>query len=188
MSGRGLCGELRRVGCHEGERTFRIAAIFRQIEMHPSDQIPGWMETLQEILQACLGGGERRCESRCQLRPECPQDVRRQVFGPGHHGRCQHQAGELRLGGWPHGQHDRGRREAVVRRLKADRGHVPPGEIPPPGKDGRQGFRKLTRSEPQKSVSAAPGERLLQTRHGLFMHRRRVFSPFGQKMPVRRQT
>ena len=71
---------------------------------------------------------------------------------------------------------------------QAQRPHVSRREVAPPDEGGGQGLADLARPQLQKAVPGAPGERLLQTRHGLFMHRRRVFSPFGQKMPVRRQT
>ena len=65
-------GKLRRIGCHEGERTFRIAAIFREIEMHPSDQIPGWMETLQEVLQARFSPRQATWRKPLPVLPRAP--------------------------------------------------------------------------------------------------------------------
>ena len=43
--------QARGVGGEKGERRFRVLAIFRQIEMHPADQIPGRMTRLEKILQ-----------------------------------------------------------------------------------------------------------------------------------------
>ena len=51
MLGFGGGREARRIGRHEGEREVRIAAVFRQIEMDPADEGPGWMALGEETLQ-----------------------------------------------------------------------------------------------------------------------------------------
>ena len=44
MLGLGLGRQAGGVGRHEGEGLVRIAAVFRQIEMHPTDQVPGGVQ------------------------------------------------------------------------------------------------------------------------------------------------
>ena len=75
-----------------------IAAVFRQIEMHAPDQVPGRVQCGQEALQSGLGGGERRGEGLRHLIPQRQQDILGQIFGPRHHRRGQHQRGEFGSG------------------------------------------------------------------------------------------
>ena len=93
--GRGLGGQARRVGRHEGEGLFGVAAVFRQVEMHAADQVPRRVQRVQEALQAGSGGGEGCGEGQRQFIPQRQQDGLGQVFRPGHHRRGQHQGGEL---------------------------------------------------------------------------------------------
>jgi len=64
----GLRRQARGVSGEKRERRFVVLAVFGQIEMHPADQIPGRMQTLEEILQRLLRllqpGAERRVEFR----------------------------------------------------------------------------------------------------------------------------
>src|SRR5215469_3702365 len=51
-----LGGQAGAVGRHEGEGLVGIAAVFRQIEMHPTDQVPCPIQGGQEI---CMPSGRR---------------------------------------------------------------------------------------------------------------------------------
>ena len=51
MLGFGLGRQPRGVGRHEGEGLLRIAPVFRQIEMHPPDQVPGGVQVLEKGLK-----------------------------------------------------------------------------------------------------------------------------------------
>ena len=75
--GAGLSGEARRVGRHEGERLFGVAAVLRQVEMHAADQVPGRVQRVEEALQAGAGSGERGGEGLRQFVPQRQQDRRR---------------------------------------------------------------------------------------------------------------
>ena len=110
MLGLAMRRELRRVGGHKGERRFRIATVFRQIEMHASDQIPSRVQPFQEALQIrlCRRQGNGNCSS--DLCPQRPQNVSGQVFGPRHHRPSQHQRGKFSVGWRRNIRHDRRRR------------------------------------------------------------------------------
>ncbi len=58
----GLRRQARRVSGEKGERGFRIAAIFGQVEMHPAYQIPGRVTALEEFLQRAAGFGKLGAE------------------------------------------------------------------------------------------------------------------------------
>ncbi len=66
----GLRREPRGVGRHEGERVVRVAAVFRQVEVHAADQVPGRVQRLEEVLQARFGRVEGGGEGLCRLVPE----------------------------------------------------------------------------------------------------------------------
>ena len=87
----GLGGEAGGVGRHEGEGPVGIAAIFRQVEMDPADQVPGRIQAGQESLQVCSRGGKGRGERARHLVPQRGQDIPGQILGPRHHRRGQHQ-------------------------------------------------------------------------------------------------
>ena len=91
----GLGREPGGVGGHEGERVFGIAAVLRQIEMHPSDQIPGRVQPLEEGLQVQPRPGQRAGEGGAQFPPQRRQHLGGQIFRPGHHRSGENQAGKL---------------------------------------------------------------------------------------------
>ena len=86
-----LGGKAGGVGRHEGEGLVGIAAVFRQVEMHPADQVPGRIQGGQEGLQSGPCGGKGRGEGSRHLIPQRQQDILGQIFGPRHHRRGQHQ-------------------------------------------------------------------------------------------------
>ena len=51
------------------EWLLRVTFILRQIEMHPADQIPGGVQTLEKTLQIGLRGGEGGAEGLTDLVP-----------------------------------------------------------------------------------------------------------------------
>ena len=86
-----LGGKASGVGRHEGEWLVGIAAVFRQIEMHPTDQVPRPIQGGQEGLQSDLSGGKRRGEGSLHLIPQRQQDILGQIFRARHNRRGQHQ-------------------------------------------------------------------------------------------------
>ncbi len=86
-----LGGQAGGVGRHEGEGLVVITAVFRQIEMHPTDQVPCPIQGGQKGLQSDLCGGKRRSEGSLHLIPQRQQDILGQIFSPRHNRRGQHQ-------------------------------------------------------------------------------------------------
>jgi hypothetical protein len=68
---------LRRVGRQEGEGGVLILAIFGEVEMDTSHEIPGRMTALEELLQGQLGLRQFGIEGRIHAAPEIGQDLRR---------------------------------------------------------------------------------------------------------------
>ena len=157
-----LRGKAGGVGRHEGEGVVGIAAVFRQIEVTPADQVPGGVQRGQEGLQSGPRGGEGRCERPCHLIPQRQQDVLGQIFRPGHHRRGQHQGGKFRRGGRRYVR----RLAAVFRfragRVQTQRPDVPGREVTPPDKHRGQGPTNLARAEPHQPMPGSHGERLGQ--------------------------
>ena len=94
--------QARRVGRHEGERLLGVAAVLGEVEMHAADQIPGWVQGIQEALQAGPGGGEALRRRPAPVHPTAlagpprSDTPRRPSWGrsaPGRQGRRHREAG-----------------------------------------------------------------------------------------------
>src|SRR5262249_25446318 len=84
MRRRGLGGSPRRVGGKKRERSLIVLPVFGKVEMHASDQVPGRMTALEELLDRKPGLSELGIESPVQVAPQIGQDRRRQIFGAIH--------------------------------------------------------------------------------------------------------
>ena len=151
--------EAGRIGRHEGERIIRVAAIFREIEMHPSDETPAAVARFQKILEGELALGELDFQGALHGLPERNQDLRSQIFAALHRRRLVDQRGEIA----------RGRRGKVtspvrLRRFseRAEIGDEAVGEIAPPDERRRQAAARLAGAELQKAVAGTSREALLE--------------------------
>ena len=183
----GLGGEPRGVGRHEGERLFGVAAVFRQVEMHPPDQVPGRVQRVQEALQAGAGGGERGGEGQRHLVPQRQQDRVGQILGPGHHRRRQHQGGKfacIERPAPPAGRRPSSRPDA----LQAQRADVAGREAAPPDEHRRQGLPDLPGAQPHQTVPAPLGKRPGQAGLHLGVDLRRVLLLLGEEVTLRCQS
>ena len=181
----GLRREPRRVGRHEGERVFRVAAVFRQVEVHAADQVPRGIQPGEVVLQAGLGGFEPGGERLRRLLPQRQQHVRGHILGPRHHRRAQQQRGKL---GLVRLRNDRqGRCGGGVRAcgMQAHRGDVARGVLAPPDEGGGQGLPGLARGEPHQAVAGIECERLGQADGYLGVDLRRVVLVFHDQASVR---
>jgi hypothetical protein len=102
MLGFGLRRQPRGVGRHEGEGLLGIAPVFRQIEMHPPDQVPGGVQSLEEALEIGSGLGQRSRERSAHFIPQRQQGIGIQILRSRHHRGCQYKGGEFRLAGGRH--------------------------------------------------------------------------------------
>ena len=91
----GLRRKLRRVGRHEGEGRVLVATVFRKVEVHAADQVPGRVQQFQETLEIGLRARQGLGQGRRGRFPERAQDILGQVFGAGHHRGGQHQRRKL---------------------------------------------------------------------------------------------
>ena len=82
MLGFGLRRQPGGVGRHEGEGLLRIAPVFRQIEMHPPDQVPGGVQVLEKGLKIGTGPGQRSRERSAHLIPQRQQGIGIQILRP----------------------------------------------------------------------------------------------------------
>ena len=99
MLGLGLCRQPRGVGRHEGEGMLRIVPVFRQIEMHATDQIPGRVQRFEEGLKI----GSRPQPGMPRTPHSAPSHSASrtsacQILRPRHHRRGQHESGEFSVG------------------------------------------------------------------------------------------
>ena len=108
MLGFGLRRQPGGVGRHEGEGLLRIAPVFRQIEMHPPDQVPGGIQVLEKGLKIGTGPGQRSRERSAHLIPQRQQGIGLQILRPRHHRRRQDKGGEFRFAGGRHPGQERG--------------------------------------------------------------------------------
>src|SRR5229473_772235 len=69
-----------RVSRKKRERGLLVPPVFGQVEMHASDQVPGRMTALEELLDGKSGVSQFGVESRVDVAPQISQDRRRQIF------------------------------------------------------------------------------------------------------------
>ncbi len=181
--GASLGGKAGRVGRHEGEGLFGVAAVLGKVEMHAADQIPCWVQGIEEALQAGAGGGERFGEGQRQFIPQRQQDRLGQVFRAGHHGGGQHQ-GE-KLAGIEGRYHRKCDVVLAARRVQADRPDVAGGEAAPPDEDRWQGVSDLTGAEPHQAGAGPLSERCSQAVACRGVDLRRVVLILGDEAAVR---
>jgi hypothetical protein len=91
MLGLAMGRQARGVGGQKGKRGLGILAVFRQVEVHAADQVPGRVLGLEVFAQGQPGRRAGRVQRCLDLAPQCRQGVRAQVFGAGHGRRVQHQ-------------------------------------------------------------------------------------------------
>ena len=84
-----------RIGRHEGEWTLRVPTIFREIEMHATDQSPPTVAGFQELVEGESAFGEFGLQSLPDLAPVLRQHVGPQVFAAAHGRRVINQRREL---------------------------------------------------------------------------------------------
>ena len=98
MSQDAIGRKARCVGRHEGERIILIPAIFREIEMHPSNETPAAVARFQEILEGEFALGEFDFQGALGGLPERNQNIRLQIFAALHRRRLVDQRGEIARG------------------------------------------------------------------------------------------
>src|ERR1035437_8191882 len=79
----GLGRKPRRVGRKKRKRGVLVLPILGKVEMHTSNQVPGWMTAFEERLHGELDVGQFGIEGRIHASPKIGQDARRQVFRAG---------------------------------------------------------------------------------------------------------
>ena len=189
MLGLGLRRKPRRIGRHEGERRCLVAAVLRQVEVHAPDQVPRRIEPLQKALQIRLRRSKRLCQRRRGVPPQPAQHIRREIFGPRHHGRRQHKRREFGLVRRRYGRKAGGRRGAGVRagRLQTQRCDVTRGKSAPPQEDRRQGLTHLDGAKLQQPEAAAARECVAYAPANALVDLRGVCGRFEGKVAVRRK-
>src|SRR5215212_198287 len=80
----GLSGQSCRISRKKREWSLFVPPVLRKVEMHASNQVPGWMAAVEEFLHRELGFSEFDIERRIQGSPKILQDVCRQVFCADH--------------------------------------------------------------------------------------------------------
>src|SRR5262249_32134382 len=75
-----------RVGGNKCEWSFLVLAVFRKVEVHASNQVPGRMTAFEKLLHAELGFSQFGIESRIDASPKMSKASRRRVLCPGHGG------------------------------------------------------------------------------------------------------
>src|SRR5271169_581380 len=149
-----------RIGRHEGEWTLRVPTIFREIEMHATDQSPPTVAGFQKLVERESAFGEFGLQSLPDLTPVLRQHVGPQVFAAAHGRRVINQRRELarcRRGELP----PIGEPLRIAKRAEfGDEAHA---EIPPPRQRGRQDASGLARTEVKKAMTGTPFETLLES-------------------------
>src|ERR1700722_2476678 len=148
-----------RIGRHEGEWTLRVPTIFREIEMHATNQSPPTVAGFQELVERESAFGEFGLQSLSDLAPVLRQRVGPQVCAAADGRRVINQRrelarcrrGELRPAGGP--------RRIAKRAEFGDEVHA---EIPPPRQRGRQDASGLARTEVKKAMTGTAFEPLLE--------------------------
>ncbi len=69
-----------RVGRKKRKRRLLVLSVFGEVEMHPSDQVPGRMTALEKLLDGKPGASQFGVESRVDVAPQPGQDRRRHIF------------------------------------------------------------------------------------------------------------
>ena len=157
------CGrQPRGVGRHEGEGLLRIVPVFRQIEMHPPDQIPGGVQVLEKGLKI----GSRPASDAANAAPSSSHSASRisasRYSAPGIIGAVSTRVAiSASLGG---GTLGRTRRRSDLRGcawgVQAQRPDIARRKVAPPDEDGRQGLADLTRPELHEAVPSTPAKSL----------------------------
>src|SRR5580692_2824013 len=89
-------GEPRRVGREKSERSVRIFSILRKVEVNASDEVPGWIAALEELLYITLCLGQFESKGLVEFLPKRPKHILSQVFDACHWRRAD--GDELKLG------------------------------------------------------------------------------------------
>src|SRR3954463_15346622 len=80
----GLSGQSGRVSRKKREWSLFVPPVLRKVEVHPTNQVPGWMAAVEEFLHGELGFSEFAIERRIQGSPKILQDICRQVLCTDH--------------------------------------------------------------------------------------------------------
>ena len=168
------------VGGEKGERRLCILAVFRQVEMHPADLVPGRVACLEKGRQRFLRGRQLRLHAGIDGRPQMQQDVAAQVFGTAHRRRSGDQGIEYRLVRRRHG-------DLACIGHRAQGGHMARREVAPPGPGAGQAgadFGGTQMNQPRAGAIREGGD---QTCAQIGGERRRLGIIDGEQLPVRGQ-
>ena len=190
MLGLGLWRQPRSVGRHEGEGSFRIVPVFRQTEMHATNQIPGGVQSLEEGLKISSRPRQRRRKCCAQFIPQREQDIRVQILRPRHHRGGQHESGDFSIGWRRHRGQDQQRRglRGCSWGEQAQCPHISSRKVAPPDEGWRQGLTNLARPQLQKAVPSASGKGIGKPLRYPIIQDGNVLDGFKQKVPLWRQT
>ena len=161
----------RRVGRQKRERRLLVLPVFGQIEMHATDEVPGGLTALEELLHRQLGFAQFGIERRIHASPKIGEHSRRQVFRAGHgrDGRCHPVQRAVGRKG-----HRRLCAALANAGKRAQRGHVVRPELPPIRQYRRQRRPDLVNAQTQQSVPRAPCEGPLEPSAPLGVQRQRL--------------
>src|SRR5215813_853209 len=98
----GLGRKLRCISRQEGKGGVLILAIFGEVEVDTSHEIPGRMTALEELLHGELGLRQLGIKGRNHAAPEIGQNLRRQVFRTSHGRNCRAHPGQYGVLGYRH--------------------------------------------------------------------------------------
>ena len=148
-------------------------AVFRQVEMHPPDQVPGRVQPLQEALQVRPGGSQRRTATPRRSRPTAARSTSGVRYSaPAIMGAVSTSVASSPSAGAAHsGTHGR-------RRSPDDAGRAPPRSARRSSrhqpKAGGRACPTSPGAELQQPMPGALGERLADARRRRLVHRQRV--------------
>ena len=167
--------QARGVGGQEGERCVRVLAVFRQVEMHAADQVPGRVARFEEGLERQLGRCQFLVQGGIQLVPQCGQQLGRKVFCACYGRRIGDQ--DFEIFGGRCGDCDL---TAVWRGAQGR--DIARRHITPPGPGRRQNLADLSRSQLQQAMPAAQRKNRAQCLADLRCQRRCVVLRRGQQV------
>src|SRR3954449_8696604 len=154
----GLSGQPGRISRKKREWSLFVPPVLRKVEMHPTNQVPGGMAAVEEVLHRELGFSEFDIERRIQGSPKILQDICCQVLCTDHrrNGRSHLEGAVCRNG------HKWLARALSKAGKGAECGHVTSRELAPVGQYRRQSRSHLVGAQDQQSMPWSPCKGLLE--------------------------